>query len=68
MELALKYDRVNLGYLSLIFNAADEDDLLGYINSRPTCKYTRRVWFLFEFLTGRDLPIGKLTKDNSGNY
>ncbi|MBI9092218.1 MAG: Fic family protein [Desulfobacterium sp.] len=65
LEFALKYDGVNLGYLFIIFDAADEDDLLRYINSRPTGKYTRRVWFLFEFLTGRDLPIGKLTK---GNY
>ena len=32
---------------------------------KPTGKYARRIWFLYEFLTGRELPLPDLTK---GNY
>ncbi len=64
LEFALKYDGVNLGYLSLIFDIVDKDDLLAYILSKPTGKYARRIWFLFEFLTGKELPIANLTKSN----
>jgi len=65
LEFALKYDGVNLCYLSLIFNLEEQDDILGYIQRRPTGKYARRIWFLFEFLTKKKLPIPDMTQ---GNY
>ena len=65
LEFALKYDGVNFGILSAIFETIDKNELLTYINSKPTGKYARRIWFLYEFLTGRKLPLKNLTK---GNY
>ncbi|MBI5589723.1 MAG: Fic family protein [Deltaproteobacteria bacterium] len=65
LEFALKYDGVNLGILSVLFETISEDEILGYINSKPTGKYARRIWFLFEFLTGKNLPLPNLTR---GNY
>lgn len=65
LEFALKYDEINLSCLTLIFNAATETDIVGYIQSKPTGKYARRTWFFYEFLTGRTLPIEDLT---TGNY
>ena len=65
LEFALKYDGVSLGSLKVIFDAAAETELVDYIRSRPTGKYARRVWFFFEFLTGRRLPIDDLSR---GNY
>ena len=68
LEFAMKYDGVNLGILSALFETIPEDhilDILGYINSKPTGKYARRIWFLFEFLTGKNLPLTNLTM---GNY
>lgn len=65
LEFALKYDGVNPGILSALFEAVPADEIVDWIASKPTGKYARRIWFLYEFLTGRKLPISDLTK---GNY
>ena len=65
LEFALKYDGVNLSLLGLIFAHATQEELTEYICSKPTGKYSRRIWFFYEFLTGDQLPIGDIT---SGNY
>ena len=64
LEFALKYDGTNLEILSAIFEKAAEEELLAYIRSKPTGKYARRLWYLFELLTGRRLPIDDLTTAN----
>ncbi len=65
LEFALKYDGVNLGILSAVFDVVPADEIAAWISSKPTGKYARRVWFLYEFLTGRALPLPDLIK---GNY
>ena len=65
LEFALKYDGVNLGILSLLFDMIPSEEIATWISSKPTGKYTRRIWFLYEFLTDRKLPLPDLTK---GNY
>jgi len=65
LEFALKYDGVNLGILSALFEVVPADELATWISSKPTGKYARRIWFLYEFLTGQKLPLPDLTK---GNY
>ncbi len=65
LEFALKYDGVSLSSLKVIFDAVAEDELIDYIKSKPTGKYARRIWFFYEFLTGRRLPIDDLSR---GNY
>lgn len=65
LEFALKYDGINLGILSVLFETVAEDEITAWIASKPTGKYARRIWFLYEFLTGRELALRDLTK---GNY
>ena len=65
LEFALKYDGTNLAILASLFQKASEDDLLDYVRSKPTGKYVRRLWFLYEFLTGKILPLDDLKR---GNY
>ena len=65
LEFALKYDGVNLGLLARIFEKASQDELTEYIKSKPTGKYARRIWFFYEFLTAKQLPLDDRT---SGNY
>ena len=65
LEFALKYDGVNMGILSAILEAVTADEITSWIISKPTGKYARRIWFLYEFLTGRKLSLPDLTK---GNY
>jgi len=65
LEFALKYDGINLGLLTRIFEYAPQEELTEYIKSKPTGKYTRRIWFFYEFLTRKQLPVDDIT---SGNY
>lgn len=65
LEFALKYDGVNLAILASLFREVSEEDLLEYVRSKPTGKYARREWFLYEFLTGKTLPLDDLKR---GNY
>lgn len=65
LEFALKYDGINLAILMKIFEEINEEKLIQYIQSKYTGKYVRRLWFLFEFLTGKSLPMDDLKQ---GNY
>ncbi len=65
LEFALKYDGTNLGLLARIFAHVPQEELIEYIKSKPTGKYARRIWFFYEFLTEKQLPVDDLT---SGNY
>ena len=65
LEFALKYDGINLATLALIFEVIDAASLRDWIASKPTGKYARKIWFLYEFLTGRQLLLADLTQ---GNY
>jgi hypothetical protein len=65
LEFALKYDGINLGILSALFKVISKEELAAWVALKPTGKYTRTIWFLYEFLTGEELPLQKVTK---GNY
>lgn len=65
LEFALKYDGVHLALLSQIFECSPMAALMDYIQSKPTGKYARKIWFLYEFLLEKKLPIDDLT---IGNY
>jgi len=57
LVFALKYEGVNLLVLRKVFAAIGTDELCDYILSTPTGQYARRLWFLYEFLTGEPLPV-----------
>lgn len=65
LEFAIKHEGVNLGYLVLIFQKMEEDVFLTYLKSKPYGKYARRLWFLYEFLLDKRLPLDDLKR---GNY
>ena len=62
LEFALKYDGTNLAVLAHLFQKIEKKDILDYIRSRPTGKYARRVWFLYELLTGTILPVDDMKR------
>ena len=65
LEFALKYDGTNLAVLAKIFEAMDVPEFTTYVRSKPTGKYARRLWFFYEWVSGKQLDIEDLTK---GNY
>ncbi len=60
LEFALKYDGTNLAILTSLFQVAPQKEFLAYVESKPRGKYARRLWFLYEFLTGSTLPLDDL--------
>lgn len=69
LEFALKYDGVDLQVLDALFRRLGPEDLEPSLAERvracPTGVYVRRLWFLYEFLTGRRLPVDDAA---AGNY
>ncbi len=57
LEFALKYDGTNLAVLSSVFQVVAPEEMLANVQSKPTGKYARRLWFLYEFLTGKRLAM-----------
>jgi Fic/DOC family len=62
LVFAFKYDGIDLLVLQCIFAKIDRAELVRRIASQPTSKYARRIFFLFELLTGEHLELDDLTK------
>ena len=65
LEFALKYDGINLAILASIFCVIDAAEIEEYVTSKPTGKYARRIWYLYELITGESLSLDDLKR---GNY
>jgi hypothetical protein len=65
LEFALKYDGIDLAMLAKIFPAIGAESVARWVQATPQGKYTRRIWYLFELITGQRLPLADMT---AGNY
>lgn len=65
IEFMLKYDDLNLDLLYAIFCRIMEPELLLYILESPNSRYARRIGYLFEWLTQRELAVENKI---GGNY
>jgi hypothetical protein len=65
LEFSLKYDDFHLDFLKAVFEKIEEAQIEAYVASSPGSKYTRRIGFLYEFLTGKQI---NLSRPVSGNY
>ncbi len=64
LEFALKHEGVDLLVLAKLFASAGEwvgGEIAAWVTRRPSSQYARRAWFLYEFLTHRELPLGSST-------
>ena len=62
---ALKYEGINLFILKRLFQYTKETPVINMIKKEPTSQYSRRVWFLYEWLMGEILDIPNL---KTGTY
>lgn len=65
LVFALKYEGVNLLVLKKLFEKLTHQETLDLLQDEPTGQYSRRLWFLYEWLFQTKLPIKDLDK---GNY
>lgn len=56
-EFALKYDDVQMNFYQAVLRIIPKTDIVEYIESAPGSKYSRKIGFWYEFLTGEQLPI-----------
>ncbi|MGM0633230.1 MAG: Fic family protein [Pseudomonadota bacterium] len=57
LQFALRYEGLNLQVLRMLFDRIDSRALCDWISGSPASAYARRVCFLYEWLTGSELPI-----------
>lgn len=57
LTFALKYEGVDLATLKRLFGAVEAREIEALVRAKPTGSYARRIWFLYEWLTGRRLDL-----------
>jgi hypothetical protein len=65
LTFALKYEGLDLAVLKRLFVEAGQAGVEAIVRARPTGSYARRIWFLYEWLTGTRLSLPDVTR---GNY
>ena len=61
LGFALRHEDLDLLVLKRIFDVVPQNTLAAFVRSAPTGAPNRRVWFLYEFMTGRALDIEDAT-------
>ncbi|MGI9251813.1 MAG: Fic family protein [Pseudohongiellaceae bacterium] len=56
LQFAFRYEGINLQVLTLLFAQIGEQELLAWIGHSPTSRYARIACYLYEWLTGKQLP------------
>ena len=67
LEFALKYEPINLSLLYQIFSKTPSDAVLTFIKNTPNGINTRKIGFLFEFLTQKTLNLDFTIGGNYGS-
>lgn len=57
LTFALKYEGLDLAVLDRLFRTVDTNAIEALVRAKPTGSYARRIWFLYEWLTGRRLDL-----------
>ncbi len=64
LTFALKYEGIDLAVLNVLFQAIKAIDLETIIHSEPTGIYSRKLWFLWEWLREEELDLKDATTGN----
>jgi Fic family protein len=54
---ALKWEGIDLGILASLFKTVEANEVAALVRATPTGVFARRVWFLYEWLTGHELDV-----------
>ena len=61
LTFALKHEGLDLAVLKRLFLALGDEPMEVLVRTTPTGAYARRLWFLYEWLTGRRLALPDAT-------
>lgn len=65
LTFALKYEGVNLLILKKLFEKIGKAEIEAIVKAQPTGRYSRRIWFFYEWLTDKMIDAQDA---KSGNY
>ena len=65
LTFGLKYEGIDLAVLKRLFAAVEANEIAAMVRAQPTGSYSRRIWFLYEWLMGSRLD---LPDSSSGTY
>jgi len=65
LVFALKYEGINLLFFKKLFERVEKSTIESWIKSEPLGQYSRRIWFLYEWLLQQNLDMPDL---KGGNY
>ncbi|EJK86067.1 hypothetical protein PMI03_01940 [Rhizobium sp. AP16] len=57
LVFAFRYEGLDLQVLSALFQVIEPDEIEAIIRATPTGAFARRLWFLYEWLTDRQLNV-----------
>jgi hypothetical protein len=57
LTFAIKWEGVDLSVLSKLFRVLAPDALVDLVRATPTGAFARRIWFLYEWMTGDRLDV-----------
>jgi hypothetical protein len=57
LEFAIKWEGVRLDVLKALFRAVPAEGIAEIVRQKPTGIHTRRLWFIYEWLTGYRLDL-----------
>ncbi|HEY1495184.1 MAG TPA: Fic family protein, partial [Candidatus Solibacter sp.] len=61
LTFALKYEGLDLAVLKRVFQVVGPHEIEALVREKPTGAYSRRLWFLYEWLTGDRLELADAT-------
>ena len=64
LVFAFKYEGLDLYLLKALFDIIASDIIVKIVKSKPTGAYSRRIWFLYEWLSNKQLDIEDATQGN----
>lgn len=62
LSFALRYEGIDLAVFNALFEKIDPGIIEDIIRIAPNGKNTRRIWLLFEYLTGKILSVPDITR------
>lgn len=65
LVFALKYEGINLLFFKKLFEQISTSEIETWIKNEPLSIYTRKIWFLYEWLMQKQLNVADLKE---GNY
>lgn len=61
LVFAIKYEGINLLFFKKLFEKLSQKEIIKLVQTEYSGQYSRKMWFLYEWLMGKQLPIPDIT-------